>query len=80
MADIPLQRLVNSAETKKEVCGSDLGVGDFVFVVTCHSLYTIMAEDERAYRVSDRRFDKKGLSPVTTSIAGCMWGAGALRD
>jgi hypothetical protein len=79
MTGVSLQRLVNSADTKKEVCKSDLRVGDYVFVVTCNSLYTIMVEGERAYRVSGGWFDKKGLSPVTMSIAGCTWGGSSIK-
>ena len=79
MTGVSLQRLVDRADTEKGVCKSDLRVGDYVFVVTCNSLYTIMVEGERAYRVSGGWFDRQGLSPVTTSIAGCTWGGSSIK-
>jgi hypothetical protein len=31
------------------------------------------------YSVSGGWFDKKGLSPMTTRIAGCTWGGSAIK-
>jgi len=79
MTGVSLQALVDRADTEKEVRKTDLRVGDYVFVVTCNSLYTIMVAGERAYRVSGGWFDRQGLSPVTTSIAGCTWGGSSIK-
>jgi hypothetical protein len=79
MTGVSLQALVDRADTEKEVRKTDLQVGDYVFVVTCNSLYTIKVEGERAYRVSGGWFDRQGLPPVTTSIAGCTWGGSSIK-
>ena len=79
MTGVSLQGLVERADTEKEVRRTDLRVGDYVFVVTCNSLYTIMVDGERKYRVSGGWFDRQGLSPVTTSIAGCTWGGSLIK-
>ncbi len=79
MTGISLQKLVENTDTEKEVCKTDVRVGDYVFVVTCNSLYTIMVENKRTYRVSGGWFDKKGLSPATISITGCTWGGSSIK-
>lgn len=79
MTGVSLQRLVDGADTEKEVRKADLRAGDLVFVATCNSLYAIMVDDTGAYRVSGGWFDRQGLSPVTISIAGCTWGGSAIK-
>jgi hypothetical protein len=79
MTGVSLQKLVDKADTAKEISRSDLRAGDHVFVVTCNSLYSIIVEGAGAYRVSGGWFDRRGLSPVTTSIAGCTWGGSAIK-
>lgn len=79
MTGISLQTLVQRTDTQKEVCKTDVRAGDYVFVVTCNSLYTIRVEDKRTYRVSGGWFDRKGLSPTTISITGCTWGGSSIK-
>ena len=79
MTGLSLHRLVESSDSAKEVRKSDLHVGDHVFVATRNSLYTIIVEGRRTYRVSGGWFDRKGLSPHTISIAGCTWGGSSIK-
>jgi hypothetical protein len=57
----------------------DLKRGDRVLVATENSLYSIHVEDEGTYSISGGWFDRNGLSPATTSIAGCTWGGTAIK-
>jgi len=79
MTGLSLQRLVERADTETEVCKSDLRAGDYVFVATCNSLYTIMAKSADTYRVSGGWFDRQGSSPLTISISGCTWGGSSIK-
>lgn len=58
---------------------ADLRRGDRVLVATENSLYTIHVEDDGSYSISGGWFDKNGLSPASTSIAGCTWGGTAIK-
>jgi hypothetical protein len=57
----------------------DLKRGDRVLVATENSLYTIHVEEDGTYSISGGWFDRNGLSPATTSIAGCTWGGSAIK-
>jgi len=58
---------------------SDLRVGDQVFVKTHNSLYVIRVVENGSYIVSGGWFDRKGLSPMKTTIAGCTWGGSVIK-
>jgi hypothetical protein len=58
---------------------SDLRVGDHVFVKTHNSLYVIRVAGNGSYLVSGGWFDRKGLSPMKTTIAGCTWGGSIIK-
>lgn len=58
---------------------ADLRRGDRVLVATENSLYTIHVGDGGSYSISGGWFDKNGLSPASTSIAGCTWGGTAIK-
>ena len=57
----------------------DLRRGDRVLVSTENSLYSIHVEQDGTYSISGGWFDRNGLSPATTSIAGCTWGGPAIK-
>jgi hypothetical protein len=57
----------------------DLQRGDRVLVSTENSLYSIRVEEDGSYSISGGWFDRNGLSPATTSIAGCTWGGTAIK-
>jgi hypothetical protein len=58
---------------------ADLQRGDQVLVATENSIYSIHVEEDGSYSISGGWFDRNGLSPVTTSIAGCTWGGTAIK-
>lgn len=74
-----LTALVASADRLQEVSKESLRPGDLVLIKTSNSLYTVRVLDDGYCRVSGGWFDRKGLSPATTRIAGCTWGGSAIK-
>lgn len=74
-----LATLVEQTKQLKQVRKADLRTGDRVFVVTCNSIYSIQAVEGGGYLVSGGWFDRKGVSPMKTNIAGCTWGGSAIK-
>jgi hypothetical protein len=74
-----LDKMVKSADFLKEVPRSRLQAGDFVFVKTCNSEYSIRAEQDGLFTVSGGWFDLRGKSPTRTTIRGCTWGGTAIK-
>lgn len=76
---VALERIVACSLLLNGVGKTDLVPGDRVFVKTRNSLYNIRVLGNGKYSVSGGWFDKKGLSPMTTRIAGCTWGGSAIK-
>ena len=74
-----LSAMVQASDSLNEVHKSDLSVGDWVFVKTRNSIYTIRVESPGVYSVSGGWFDRRGVSPLRTTIAGCTWGGSAIK-
>ncbi|HLF95114.1 MAG TPA: hypothetical protein VJB14_16720 [Planctomycetota bacterium] len=74
-----LQRLTAAADRLDGVRKRDLSQGDWVLVTTKNSVYVICALGNDLYQVSGGYFDRKGLSPATTTINGCTWGGSAIK-
>jgi hypothetical protein len=58
---------------------SELHSGDRLLVTTDNSVYSITVLEDATYSVRGGWFDRKGLSPVVTSIAGCTWGGSVIK-
>lgn len=69
-----LRALVEQLNCFEGVRKADLREGDWVVVTTRNSTYYIYALGDGAYSVSGGWFDRKGLAPAKTTIAGCTWG------
>ncbi len=59
---------------------SDLCLGDCIWVKTRNSTYSIHVLGNDLYCVSGGWFDRKGLSPLRTTITGCTWGGNAVHS
>ncbi len=58
---------------------AELARGDRLLIVTENSVYSITVLDDSLYSVRGGWFDRHGLSPVRTSIAGCTWGGSVIQ-
>ena len=74
-----LATLVEQTQKLKQVRKAELRMGDRVFVVTCNSIYSIQVLEGGCYLVSGGWFDRKGVSPMKTTISGCTWGGSAIK-
>ena len=74
-----LDKIVESSMQLKLVRKEDLQFGDMVLITTRNSLYSVYVLDAEHYIVSGAWFDRKGLSPVKASIAGCTWGGNIIK-
>ncbi len=74
-----LSALVEQAQHLQQVRKADLCSGDWVFVKTCNSVYSIRVIGNGNYVVSGGWFDRKGVSPMKITINGCTWGGSAIK-
>lgn len=74
-----LNKIIESADKLPAVKKSDLQAGDWVYVKTLNSCYTLRVLGNGKYLVSGGWFDRKGLSPMTVGIAGCTWGGSIIK-
>jgi len=74
-----LQKIVECAARLNEVRKSDLLPGDLVIITTLNSVYSVRVLGNNHYQVSGGWFDKHGLSPMKTTIAGCTWGGSIIK-
>lgn len=74
-----LNHLSDNASEIQGVRGTDLDAGDMVLIFTRNSVYSVQAQGNRSYLVSGGWFDRKGLSPLRTTISGCTWGGSIIN-
>jgi hypothetical protein len=78
-AGYTLLGLVGHSQHLRQILKAELRVGDQVLVMTCNSTYSIRKAEGAFYYVSGGWFDRKGLSPLKTTIRGCTWGGSAIK-
>ena len=74
-----LATLVEQTDRLKQVRKADLQRGDHVIIKTCNSVYSIRVVEDGFCVVSGGWFDRKGLSPMRTTVRGCTWGGSAIK-
>lgn len=74
-----LSSLAVHADTLASVRKADLQTGDMVCIKTRNSTYTLRFLGTRNYIVSGGWFNRKGLAPMVTTVAGCTWGGSAIK-
>lgn len=74
-----LEAIVKDAARLQLIHKAELRSGDWVLVTTANSTYSIRVLEDNFYAISGGWFDREGLSPLKTTIAGCTWGGSALK-
>lgn len=74
-----LSTLVDMSDRLQEVFKTNLHAGDWMFIRTCNSIYTIHVSGNGWFEISGGWFDRKGKSPMRTRISGCTWGGSAIK-
>jgi hypothetical protein len=66
-------------DKKNTLYRRDLEAGDIVHVMTINSMYRLHVLDGGMFAVSGGWFDRHGLSPFVTTIAGCTFGGSMIN-
>lgn len=74
-----LSVLVDQSQQLQQVRKADLRIGDQLLIKTRNSVYSVRVVEAGVYLVSGGWFDRKGLSPMKTSINGCTWGGSVIK-
>jgi len=74
-----LERIIEQTAGLPQVRKADLQFGDLVLIATRNSIYSVSAVDDGFYLVCGGWFDKKGLSPVKTTVTGCTLGGSIVK-
>lgn len=73
-----LNGLTKASDIFPQIRKTDLSPGDWIVITTVKSVYRLRALDDGRFEASGGWFDKKGLSPMRISVAGCTWGGTAI--
>ena len=76
---VSLEEVVHRADEIQKVPKGSLEPGDYVFVKTVNSLYSICKREDNLFEVRGGWFDRKGLSPAVIPIRGCTWGGSIIN-
>jgi hypothetical protein len=71
--------ILEQAGRSRLVPKAELGTGDLLIITTENSVYWIRVVGGSICEVRGGWFDRRGLSPVRTSIAGCTWGGTVIK-
>ncbi len=74
-----LSTITEQAKHVAQIRKVDLNHGDRLYVITTNSTYSIQVDIDGHYWVSGGWFDRKGLSPLRTTINGCTWGGSIIK-
>ncbi len=76
---ISLDAILRSSDRVPRVRRDDAREGDWLLVKTRNSLYTIHLGNGGGCRVWGGWFDRRGKSPMETTVAGCTWGGSVIK-
>jgi hypothetical protein len=76
---ISLDKIISRTEDIQQIPKGSLSPGDYVFVKTINSLYSICKKDDQLFEVCGGWFDRNGLSPAVIPIRGCTWGGSIIN-
>ena len=74
-----LTSIAEQSQHLSQIRKVDLRAGDRLYVKTSNSLYMLQSVGNNNYLVSGGWFDRKGLSPLRTTITGCTWGGSVIK-
>ncbi len=74
-----LEQIVERSIHLNQVSKADLQSGDLILITTRNSDYSVRVFDDSLYLVSGGWFDRKGISPVKTTIRGCTFGGSIIK-
>jgi hypothetical protein len=72
-------KVVEQTDAIEKVSKYSLDPGDYVFVKTHNSVYSIFKREDNLFEICGGWFDRKGLSPAVLAIRGCTWGGSIIN-
>jgi hypothetical protein len=74
-----LRKILERTDELQKVPKESLEPGDYVFVKTHNSVYSICKRKDGLFEICGGWFDRKGISPAVLSIRGCTWGGSIIN-
>ena len=74
-----LKNMVDQSSSLFTVRKDQLKAGDYIYLKTYNSTYTIIVDADGKYLVSGGWFDRNNLSPMKVGINGCTWGSSVIK-
>ncbi len=79
MMKFEFKNMIDQSSELFTVRKDQLKAGDYIYLKTYNSTYTIKVDSDGTYLVSGGWFDKNNLSPMKLSINGCTWGGSVIK-
>ncbi len=79
LPNISLEEITRSTNRIRGIRKADIEPGDLLIVETINSIYKIEALGNGYFNIHGGWFEKEGISPYVTTIAGCTWGGSAIK-
>ncbi|HTK82094.1 MAG TPA: hypothetical protein VL633_07360 [Bacteroidota bacterium] len=79
MHSYSLDGFLRHSDRVEQIRKHDVRPGDRLLVKTCNSVYSILMSQNGECTVTGGWFDRKGVSPMRTRIAGCTWGGSVIN-
>jgi len=70
-----LKTICENIKKVQGVYKSEVKFGDLLLVFTENSTYYMTVLGKKSHLIFGGWFDRKGLSPMVTSVNGCTWGS-----
>jgi hypothetical protein len=74
-----VEAILEQTSRSRLVPKAELASGDLLIITTENSVYWIRVVESSTCDVRGGWFDRRGLSPARTSIAGCTWGGTVIK-
>jgi hypothetical protein len=70
---------IGAADRVPNIRRGEMRSGDRLLVKTKNSVYSILVGQDGLCTVSGGWFDRRGKSPMQTTVAGCTWGGSIIK-
>lgn len=76
---VTLETIARAAGLLQPVSRARVQTGDSIIVVTCNSVYFLLAQEDGSFLASGGWFSQTADSPQRVRINGCTWGGSAIK-
>jgi len=76
---VTLETIARAAGLLQPVSRASVQPGDSLAIITCNSVYFLLAQDDGSFLASGGWFSQTAGSPQRVRINGCTWGGSAIK-